>query len=91
MAPSSPFFSRTFSSRSRSSPTPHFAWQRDYEAVSTTADTDTLFKLVEIAEASILTRRHALEGSSDHHSERQAIAEALANLQVVKREWLKFR
>jgi len=45
---------------------------------------------VEIAEAAILTRRDALEPRSDHHSEWQAIEEALANLRVIKREKLKF-
>jgi hypothetical protein len=56
------------------------------------AETDThrLFKLVEVAEAAVLTRRADLEGSSDHHAERQAIEKAVAELQVVKRERLKF-
>lgn len=81
----------THSSRGRSSPNPHFAWQHDYEAVLKESDTDALFKLVEVAQASILTRRDALKGSFDHHSERRAIEEALADLKVVKRERLKFR
>lgn len=83
-------FSHTHSSRSRSSSNPHFAWQRDYEAVLAEAEIEKLFKLVEIAEASIRTRLDALKGSSDHHSERRAIEEALANLKVVKRDRLKF-
>jgi hypothetical protein len=90
MASSDSFSPPTLSSGNRSSSNPHFAWQRDYEAVLTTADTDALFKLVEIAQAAILTRRAELEGSPDHHSERQAIEEALANLRVVKRDRLKF-
>ncbi|HKH98136.1 MAG TPA: hypothetical protein VJ999_03425 [Candidatus Sulfotelmatobacter sp.] len=84
MAPNYPFSTPT-------PPTPHFpTWQSAYEAVLTEADTRTLFKLVEIAEAAVLTRRASLEGSSDHHSERQAMEEALANLRVVKRERLRF-
>ncbi len=79
-------------SESLSFPTPRFpAWQGAYEAVLTEADTRTLFKLVEVAEAAVLTRRASLEGSSDHHSERHAMEEALVNLQVVKRDRLKFR
>jgi hypothetical protein len=56
------------------------------------AETDTgrLFKLVEVAEAAVLTRRAELDGSSNHHSERQALEEAVTRLQVVKRERLKF-
>ncbi len=65
-------------------------WQHAYEAVLKELDTNTLFKLVEVAQAAILTRRADLEGSSNHHSERQAIEDALANLQVVKKERLKF-
>jgi hypothetical protein len=66
------------------------AWQREYEAVLSETDTRALFKRVEIAEAAILTRRDALEGSSDHHSERQAMEDALKNLREIKRDRLKF-
>jgi hypothetical protein len=45
---------------------------------------------MEIAQAAVLTRRVDLEGSADHHAERQALEEALANLRVVKRDRLKF-
>lgn len=90
MASSDSFSPPLLSSRSPSSPSPHLAWQRDYEAVLAEADNEKLFKLVEVAEAAVLTRRAELEGSPDHHSERQAIEEALANLRVVKRNRLKF-
>lgn len=65
-------------------------WQPIYEAVLAETDTTRLFELVEIAEAAVLTRRAALEDSIDHHSERQAIEEAVAKLQAVKRDRLKF-
>ena len=79
-------------SESHTSSTPRFpAWQHAYEAVLTETDTHALFKLVEIAQASVLTRRADLEGSADHHAERHAIEEALANLRAVKRDRLKFR
>jgi hypothetical protein len=54
------------------------------------ADTIQLFKLVEAAEAAVRTRQAELEASLDHHSERQALQEAVAYLQVVKRERLKY-
>ena len=78
--------SESFSSSTRRTP----PWQQTYEAVLRETDTHTLFKLVEVAEAAVLTRRAALEESADHHFERRAIEEAVANLQVVKRERLKF-
>ncbi len=49
-----------------------------------------LFKLVEVAEAAALTRLSSLEDSSDHHAEREALAEALAHLLLVKKDRLKF-
>ena len=65
-------------------------WQNAYEATLAESDTAALFKLVEIAESSIRIRRASLEGSSDHHAERQAMEDALVNLQIVKEERLKF-
>jgi len=74
------------------SPTPHFAmWQRAYEAVLAESDPNILFKLVEVAEAAVRTRRAAVDGNADRRSERQALEEALLNLRVVKRERLKFQ
>lgn len=66
-------------------------WHEAYEAVLREGDTSTLFKLVEVAEAAVLTRLADLEGSPDHHSERQALEAAGAHLRTVKRERLKFR
>jgi len=78
--------------KSLSTPSPHLPeWQHVYESVLTETDTSELFKLVEIAESSVLTRRSALAGSADHHAERKAIDEALANLRAVKKDRLKFR
>lgn len=76
-----------FSSPTERSPN----WRHAYEAVLDEDDTNTLFKLVEVAEAAVLTRRASLEGSAHHHSERRAIEEAVATLRVIKRERLKFR
>ena len=68
---------------------PISTWESEYDAVLKETDTRALFKCVEVAEAAILTRRS--EGRWDHNSERQALEEALANLDVIKRERLKFR
>jgi hypothetical protein len=48
-------------------PTP--TWRQAYEAVLQESNTPKLFKLVEVAEAAVLTRRAALEGIADHSSE----------------------
>lgn len=75
-----------------SSPTRRLStWQQAYEAVLKETDTQALFKLVEIAEAAVLTRRSSLEGSANHHAERRDIEEAVAHLLVIKRDRLKFR
>ncbi len=65
-------------------------WQRTYQAALKEADTIKLFKLVEVAEAEVRTRQSELEGSLDHHSERQALQNAVASLLVVKRDRLKY-
>ncbi|HYM78355.1 MAG TPA: hypothetical protein VE377_20445 [Candidatus Dormibacteraeota bacterium] len=78
-------------SETSSSPPLRFpTWQRAYSAVLTEADTRALFKLVEIAEAAILTRRASLEGDPNHHSEREAIDDAIAILREVKKKRLRF-
>jgi len=74
----------------RPSATPLPVWQRAYQAVLQEADTITLFKLVEVAEAEVRTRQAQLNGSLDHHSERRALQEAVASLLVVKRNRLNY-
>jgi hypothetical protein len=82
------------------------AWEQAYAAVLQATDNDTLFKLVEIAEAAMLVRRDCLEGSIghlpeqldrhqiehrlEHQAERRAIEEALRTLSVIKKERLRF-
>jgi hypothetical protein len=83
--------SNFFSSRPSSSTEHVSSWQNAYEAVMAETDTGRLFKLVEVAEAAVLTRRPELEGSADHHAEREALEKAVAHLKVVKRERLRFR
>ena len=77
----------THGSSSRSG---HISWQHAYEEVLAETDIERLFKLVEVAEAAVLTRRAELERRGGHHSERKAIEKAVAKLQAVKRKQLKF-
>ncbi len=67
------------------------AWQPAYEAALKSKDTRELFKLVEVAEATVLVRRDLLHGESNHdHAEWDAIEEALRMLAVIKNERLLF-
>jgi hypothetical protein len=73
-----------------SPPTRLAAWQSAYEAALQATDTNTLFKLVEIAEAAVLVRRDLLAGSSRHRTERCALEEALRTLTQIKETQLRF-
>ena len=66
------------------------SWRLAYEAVLAETDHNTLFTLVEAAEAAILTRRSDMQRNEAHHAECKALEDALANLAVVKREQLKY-
>ena len=73
------------------SPSPRFpAWQREYEAAVHEMDTTRLFKCVEVAEAAVLLRLEAIRQNSDHHAEREAIDEALNQLELLKKTRLGF-
>ena len=73
------------------SPSPQFpAWQREYEAVLHEKDTARLFKCVEVAEAAVLLRLEGIKKDSDHHAERDAIADALNQLELLKKTRLGF-
>lgn len=69
------------------------AWQREYEASLHEPDPQKLFERVHSAEAAIFNRLQELaqnpEGA-DHAAERQAIADALSALRVLKRDKLNF-
>jgi hypothetical protein len=66
------------------------AWQDVYEATLRESSVGKLFKLVEIAEAAMLTRRDLLDRSCSGRTERRAIEEALRVLLVIKQGQLQF-
>jgi hypothetical protein len=43
-----------------------------------------------VAEAAVLLRLEAIQKNSDHHAERQAIADALTQLELLKKTRLGF-
>lgn len=61
------------------------AWQREYESALLETDGAFLLEKIGIAETAILNRRLALSGSRDHQEELRAIADALINLHVLRR------
>jgi hypothetical protein len=66
------------------------AWQGAYRAALQPTDRSSLFKLVEIAEAAILTRRDLLKAMAQGGVEERAIEDALQTLSNIKRKRLKF-
>lgn len=66
------------------------AWQHAYEATLQATDTNSLFKLLEIAEPAVLIRRDHLKGKSRNKAERRAIEAAFLMLSSIKKDRLKF-
>jgi len=60
------------------------AWQDAYNAVLGEADRNRLCACIEHAEAQILVRLDAIREGDKHRAERQAIADALAHLNLLK-------
>jgi hypothetical protein len=77
-------------SRLAGDPTPltmTYGWQRFYEAAILETDRSALARLIQTAQAAIDVRMEQLQ--SDHHGspeERQAIADALVGLNVLRKE-----
>jgi hypothetical protein len=63
---------------------PH--WQNEYAAAMLETNPQDLSGRVEAAETAIYKRLQELSQDTDHHTERQVIEDALANLKVLKRE-----
>ncbi len=61
-------------------------WQKLCQDALVELDKDKLPERVAAAEAAIVSRLQAMEAGDDSLKERQAIADALANLRVLKRE-----
>lgn len=69
------------------------AWQQEYEALIHESDPEKLLARVHAAEAAIFNRLQKLAQNSDspeHNAERQAIADAIGVLRVLKRDKLQF-
>ena len=75
---------------SSSAPERNPQWQEAYDAALRETDRETLFKRIEVAEAAILARRDVLAQSPDGFAERREIALAIAKIESLKRDVLKF-
>ncbi len=66
-----------------------YGWQRFYEAAMLETHNSRLPVLIQTAQAAIQARLHQLDNDPGCADERQAIADALAGLEVLKREFAK--
>jgi hypothetical protein len=64
------------------------AWRRRYEDAWRETDNAALVKKIEVAEAAMSVRRHALTNSVEHGTESRAIDEATTDLRVLRKERL---
>lgn len=67
------------------------AWQREYEGLLSSADLDTLWKRVEVAEPKMRLRLDAVATAPELQEERLALVAALANLGKIKKDLLRFK
>ena len=65
-------------------------WERPVQEALVEVDKEKLKSRMGAAETAIFNRLQAISGSSDHSPERQAIADALALIRVLKRDALDF-
>lgn len=65
-------------------------WQGDYRAAVLEMDLTRLFKNVEVAQASVLTKLHELQRETDSYPERHQLMQAWRVLQIIKKEKLGF-
>jgi hypothetical protein len=63
-------------------------WQNEYAAALVELDREKVPERVAAAETAIFSRLQQLSQNSDHHTERQAIKDALQSLKFLKRSEL---
>jgi hypothetical protein len=66
-------------------------WQREYDAVLQETDDASLFKRIEVAEATMLVRLDAIKESAAHRAESGALTDGLAHLALLKSQRLGFQ
>ena len=61
-------------------------WERQFQEVVLELNREKLTDKIQKLETAIFVRLQELQSDSDHHSERQAIDDALATIRVLKKE-----
>ena len=65
-------------------------WQKQFQEAITERDREALIEKIQQFEAAVFVRLQELSVDSDHHDERQAIADASSTLRAVKTDKLKY-
>ena len=65
-------------------------WPAEFEEAIVESDSGKLVEKIKNCELAVFVRLQELAGDSDHHDERQAIADALSTLREVKRDRLSY-
>ena len=65
-------------------------WQNKYDAALHETDRCLLAKCIEVAEATVLVRLETIRKGANDCAEREAIVDALTNLDILKRDRLGF-
>jgi len=60
-------------------------WEHQFQEVVLELNGEKLVAKIQTLETAIFVRLQELKSDSDHHSERQAIADALATIRVLKK------
>jgi hypothetical protein len=63
-------------------------WQAQFQDAILERDPEALIEKIQKFEAAVFVRLQELSSDSDHHGEREAIADAVSTVRVVKKEKL---
>ena len=66
-------------------------WERQFQEVVLELNGEKLVAKIQTLETAIFVRLQELKSDSDHHTERQAIADALSTIRVLKKDKLSPR
>jgi len=64
----------------------YLKWEREFQEAVLERDREKLFEKIQQLETAIFVRLQELASDSDHHSERQAIADAVSTIRELKKD-----
>lgn len=65
-------------------------WEAQFQEAILEPDRESLIEKIQEFEAAVFVRLQELSSDHDHHDERQAIADAVSTLRVVKKDKLSY-